>query len=253
MADEQKNGLSAEVCSYLRKNNNFRKSILLNTIALTLWITKRKTSMNLLQNTLTLTEDELENCWKSISFIVMSPSMELPLSLKAFMFLHEQELMLVGRRLKDYFMMVGGLDESMDDPPRNYLARMQEHVYLRCHQFSQHFRHDLQNFLIFNLQALQFESNSGLDDMLFQATIDQFLLCCIYSGTLLRIGKSANFNEILSSYTNLTVKEEPVGWVAPQLTIIDYYNSHYLKFLRGQGETSSLLQRTPSDSYLIRW
>lgn len=250
--DEVRNGLSAEVCSYLKKNGHFRRSVLLNAMVLTLWITKRRTSMCLLQNTLALTEEDLENCWKSIASIVLSQSMELPPSLKAFMFLHEQELMVVGRRLRDYLLLVGSLDETVEDTPRNYLTRMEEHVLLRCHQLNQHFRGDLLNFLVVNLQLLQTESNNGVDSVLFQATIDQFLLCCVYSGTLLRTGRSANFNDMLSSYAELSVKEDAVGRVCADLTIIDYYNTHYLRFLRAQGDVKGLLERTPGEGFVVR-
>lgn len=62
-------------------------------------------------------------------------------------------------------------------------------------------------------------------------TLDQFVICCIYAGTLLKTAKSANFNSLLKAYYGIQVKQENVGRINSQTTIIDYYNSHIVKFI----------------------
>lgn len=88
LADEMRTGVSVEVCSYLKKNSHFRKSVLLNCTVLMLWITKRKMSFPLVKATLSLSEEDLEVCWRGVSYIVVSQSLELPASLRAFMFMY---------------------------------------------------------------------------------------------------------------------------------------------------------------------
>jgi hypothetical protein len=82
---------------------------------------------------------------------------------------------------------------------------MHDPVYLRAYQLNKHYQTDLLSYFWFHLETIRTESDN-FEVMLFQATIDQFLVCCIYSGLFLKSTKLPNFNDILSIYNELMIK-----------------------------------------------
>lgn len=63
---------------------------------------KRKQAWTKIIETFELNEYDKESIWKTISLIVSASGLNMPNSLKVFMFYHEHGLLITGLKLKDY-------------------------------------------------------------------------------------------------------------------------------------------------------
>jgi hypothetical protein len=100
--EEMRNGLSSEVTESIAKNMEFVKSVFINCLVLGEWITKRRLVWPRIVECFGLTDIDKEASWKTISLIVQATTLNMPESLKLFMFNYEHCLFVTKLKIKDY-------------------------------------------------------------------------------------------------------------------------------------------------------